>query len=328
MTGLRWGILGTGSIAHTFTSDLRTAGLDVAAVGSRAAGTARRFADEFEIPHAHGSYTELVADPDVDIIYVASPHAQHAEHARLVLEAGKPALVEKAFTLTSGQAAELRDLAASRNLFLMEAMWTRYLPDMIRIRELVRSGALGEIRAVTADHTQSLPTDPAHRINAPQLGGGALLDLGVYPVSFVCDILGLPISISAGGRLQDLGTDTEVATVMTHPGGAVSTTVSSSRAAGPNVAAIIGTEARIEIDPIWYAATSFRVIAPDGAVVEEYRTPVEGRGMQYEALAAERYIAQGRVDSELESLDETVAIMAALDEIRRQIGVVYPGVDG
>ncbi len=327
MTGLRWGILGTGGIAHTFTSDLRTAGLDVAAVGSRSVGSARGFAEEFGIPHVHGSYPDLVDDPDVDIIYVASPHALHAEHARLALEAGKHALVEKAFTLTAGQAGELRDLAASRGLFLMEAMWTRYLPHMIRIRELVRSGALGEVRAVTADHTQSLPTDPSHRINAPELGGGALLDLGVYPVSFVCDILGQPTSIRAGGRLLDLGVDAEVATVMTHASGAVSTTMTSSRAAGPNVASIVGTEGRIDIDRVWYTATTFRVISPDQRVVEEYSVPVEGRGMQYEALAAERYVAEGRLDSELEPIDETVAIMGILDEIRRQIGVRYPGVD-
>lgn len=327
MTGLRWGILGTGSIAHTFTSDLRTAGLDVTAVGSRSEDSARAFADAFRIGHAHGCYQDLVADPDVDIVYVASPHGLHAEHARLVLEAGKHALVEKAFTITSAQAAELRDLAAARRLFLMEAMWTRYLPDMVRIRELVRSGAIGEVRAVSADHTQSMSTDPANRINAPELGGGALLDLGVYPVSFVWDILGRPTSILATGRLQDLGTDTEVATVMTHASGAVSTTLSSSRGAGSNVAFILGTRARIEIDRVWYTATGFRVVAPDGSIIEEYRTPVAGRGMQYEALAAERYIADGRLDSELEPIDETVEIMATLDEIRRQIGVVYPGVD-
>ncbi|AZZ40955.1 gfo/Idh/MocA family oxidoreductase [Acidipropionibacterium jensenii] len=327
MTGLRWGILATGGIAHMFTRDLRTAGLDVAAVGSRSLDSARAFADTFDIARVHGSYQELVDDPEVDIIYVASPHGLHAEHTRQVLEAGKHALVEKSFTLDAAQAADLRELAASRGVFLMEAMWTRYLPHMIRIRELVSSGAIGEIRAVWADHTQALSTDPAHRLNAPELGGGALLDLGVYPVSFIWDILGEPTSISAVGRLQEVGTDTEVATVMTHASGAVSTTLSSSRGAGSNTAVILGSRGRIEIDPVWYTATSFRVVATDGTVVEGYRTPVAGRGMQYEALAAERYIAEGRLDSEQEPIDETVAIMGTLDEIRRQIGVRFPGTD-
>ncbi|MDN5978195.1 Gfo/Idh/MocA family protein [Acidipropionibacterium jensenii] len=178
MTGLRWGILATGGIAHMFTRDLRTAGLDVAAVGSRSLDSARAFADTFDIARVHGSYQELVDDPEADIIYVASPHGLHAEHTRQVLEAGKHALVEKSFTLDAAQAADLRELAASREVFLMEAMWTRYLPHMIRIRELVSSGAIGEIRAVWADHTQALSTDPAHRLNAPELGGGALLTWG------------------------------------------------------------------------------------------------------------------------------------------------------
>ncbi|WP_027586358.1 Gfo/Idh/MocA family protein [Acidipropionibacterium thoenii] len=327
MTGLRWGILGTGSIAHTFTSDLRTTGREVVAVGSRSADSARDFAGTFGIARAHGSYQELVADPEVDIIYVASPHSHHYEHAKLVLEAGKHALVEKAFTLNAAQAAELRDLAAADGLFLMEAMWTRYLPTMIRIRGLVAGGALGEIRAVTADHTQLITDDPHHRLNDPALGGGALLDLGVYPISFIWDILGAPTSISARARLQEVGTDTEVATVMTHASGAISTSLSSSRGVGSNTAVIIGTRARIEIDPVWYTATTFRLVATDGTVIEDYRTPVDGRGMQYEALAAERYIAEGRLDSELEPIDETVAIMEGLDEIRRQIGVSYPSLE-
>jgi predicted dehydrogenase len=207
----------------------------------------------------------------------------------------------------------------------MEAMWTRYLPHMVRIRELVESGALGEVRAVTADHTQRLPSDPEHRINALELGGGALLDLGIYPVSFAWDILGEPLSIAAAARIGDAGSDTEVATIMTHASGALSTSLSASRGAGPNTATIIGTEARIEIDSVWYSATSFRLVGPDGAVREEFRSDIEGRGMQYQALAAERYLAEGRTDSDVLPIDESVAIMATLDEIRDLVGVRYPG---
>lgn len=328
MTGLRWGILATGGIAGAFASDLRTAGLDLVAVGSRSQGSADAFAARFDIPHAHPSYEALVADPDVDIIYVSTPHPMHHENARLALEHGKHVLVEKAFTLNRTEAADLQALAAERGLLVTEAMWTRYLPHMVRIRELVAAGALGEIRTVSADHTQLLPTDPAHRLNALELGGGALLDLGIYPISFIWDILGAPTSIKAVGRLIETGADSEVATVMTHEGGAVSTSLSSSRGAGPNAASIVGTEARIDIDRVWYAPTTFRLVLPDGTVKEEYVTEIDGRGMQFEALAAERLVAEGNIAGDVLPIAESVAIMGALDEIRAQIGVVYPGEEG
>lgn len=324
MTGLRWGILATGGIAHAFTSDLRTAGLSVAAVGSRRPEAAQQFAREFDIPTAHGSYEDLVADPDVDIVYVATPHGRHLEDASLALQAGKHVLIEKAVTLDADEATAIRDLAADAQLLAMEAMWTRYLPHMIRIREILAAGTIGEVRSVFADHTQRISSDPAHRLNALELGGGALLDLGIYPMSFIWDLLGAPTDIRAVGRLGDTGADTEVAASMTHASGAVSSFVTSSRAAGPNTAHIIGTEGRIEIDTVWYCPTSFRVRTPDGRVVEEYASRIEGRGMQFQALYAEDLIAKGRTDSDLLPFDESVAIMASLDDIRSQVGVVYP----
>lgn len=325
MTGLRWGILATGGIAGAFASDLRTAGLDLVAVGSRSQESADAFAARFDIATAHPSYEALVADPDVDIIYVSTPHPMHHENARLALEAGKHVLVEKPFTLNHGEAEDLQRLAAERGLLVMEAMWTRYLPHMVRIREIIAAGTLGEIRAVTADHTQLLPSDPAHRLNALELGGGALLDLGIYPISFVWDILGAPTDIHAVGRLIETGADAEVATVMTHAGGAISTTLSSSRAAGANAATVVGTAARIEIDRVWYVPTTFRVVLPDGTVVEEYDSEVAGRGMQYQAHAAERLVRDGLLRGDLLPIAESVAIMGTLDEIRSQIGVRYPG---
>jgi predicted dehydrogenase len=322
--GLRWGILATGGIASAFTSDLRTAGLDVAAVGSRRADAAQAFADRYGIPRAYGSYEQLAADPDIDIVYVATTHPSHVDNALLLLEHGKHVLVEKPFTLNAAEAIAIRDAARSRGLLAMEAMWTRYLPHMVRIREIVAAGTLGDIRAVSADHTQSLPTDPAHRLNDLSLGGGALLDLGIYPISFAWDILGAPAAVSVSARIGDTGADTEVATTFTHASGAISTTLSSSRAAGPNAATILGTAARIDIDQVWYAPTSFRVVATDGTILEEYTSEVAGRGMEYEALAAERIIAEGRRDSDLLPLEETIEIMAVLDDIRRTIGVHYP----
>lgn len=325
MTGLHWGILATGGIAHAFTSDLRTAGLDVTAVGSRTLESARAFAEQYDIPHAHGSYANLVADPDVDIVYIATPHPGHVENALLALDHGKHVLVEKPFTLNESEAAVIRDRAAEKGLLAMEAMWTRYLPHMVRIREILDAGTLGEIRVVSADHTQKISTDPQHRLNSLELGGGALLDLGIYPIAFVVDVLGLPERITALARLSDAGSDAEVATVFVHPGGALSTTVSSSRGRGMNVAQIVGTEARIEIDGVWYTPTTFRVVGPDGAVLEEFDGAVDGRGMQFQALAAERLVAAGATTSDILSIDDTVAIMGVLDEVRRQIGVVYPG---
>lgn len=324
MTGLRWGILATGGIAHAFTSDLRTAGLTVTAVGSRRPEAASAFAKEFAIPRAHGSYEDLVADPDVDIVYVATPHGRHLEDATLALEAGKHVLIEKAVTLDADEATALRDIAAGAGLLAMEAMWTRYLPHMVRLREILAEGTLGEVRTVFADHTQRISSDPSHRLNALELGGGALLDLGIYPMSFIWDVLGAPTSLRASGRLGETGADTEVAVSLTHASGAVSSFVTSSRAAGPNTAHIVGTEARIEIDRVWYTPTSFRVIGHDGTVLEEYRSEVEGRGMQFQAVYAEKLLAEGRTDSDVLPFSESVAIMASLDEVRSQIGVVYP----
>ena len=324
MTGLRWGILATGGIAHAFARDLRTAGLDLRAVGSRRLEGARAFAEEFDVARVHGSYEALAADDEIDIVYIATPHPMHAENALLLLEHGKHVLIEKPFTLNADQAIAVRDLARAKGLLAMEAMWTRYLPHMIRIHDIIEAGTLGEIRAVFADHTQRISDDPAHRLNALELGGGALLDLGIYPVSFAWDMLGAPTSITATARLGGTGADTEVATIFTHASGAVSTTLSSSRAAGPNTAHVVGTEGRIDIDRVWYTPTSFRVTAPDGTVLEEFVSDIEGRGMQFQALAAEEIIAGGATDSDRLPIDETVAIMETLDAVRRQIGLRYP----
>ncbi|MBB2974913.1 putative dehydrogenase [Microbacterium endophyticum] len=324
---LRWGILATGGIAHAFASDLRTAGRTLTAVGSRSEQSAKAFADEFDIPHAHASYEDLVADPDIDIVYVATPHPSHLQNALLALRAGKHVLVEKPFTLTAPEAEMLREVAAEAGLLAMEAMWTRYLPHMVRIREILREGTLGDVRTVFADHTQKISTDPAHRLNALALGGGALLDLGIYPISFAWDILGAPVSVVSAGRLSDAGSDAEVATILTHDGGALSTSISSSRGRGPNIAHIVGTDARIDIDAVWYTPTSFRVTASDGTVLEEYTSDVDGRGMQYQALAAEKFVADGTLDSDLLSIAESVAIMETLDSVRKSIGVRYPSED-
>lgn len=324
MTALRWGILATGGIAHAFTADLKTAGLTVTAVGSRRTESAQEFAAQYGIPRSYGSYDELVADPEVDIVYIATPHSHHLACAALALEHGKHVLIEKPLTLDADQAVAIRDLAADHGLLAMEAMWTRYLPHMVRLREVLAAGVIGEVRVLSADHTQNLPTDPDHRLNDLALGGGALLDLGIYPVSFAWDVLGAPAEILATAQLGETGADTDVAISVRHDAGGVSSLLTSMRGAGANAAQIVGTKGRIEIDGVFYAPTSFRVFDVDGALVEEFRTEIDGRGMQFQALYAERLIAEGRTDSDLLSIDESIAIMGTLDEIRRQIGVVYP----
>lgn len=325
MTGHpRWGILGTGLIARLFTSDLLEMGHQVTAVGSRAHQTARGFATQFGIARAHGSYDALFADPGVDIVYIATPHPLHAPNAIAALEAGKHVLVEKPFTINAAEAQQVMEQAARRGLLALEAMWTRFLPHMIRIRQILASGTLGEIRAVVADHAQDLPDDPAHRLNALDLGGGALLDLGIYPISFAWNVLGAPKTIQATARLKATGADAEVATLFRHSNDAVSLTVSMSDAAGPNIATVIGTQGRIDIKSVWYEPTDFLVYDSNGTVVEEYKSAVAGRGMQYEAAEAERLIGSGSLVSEILPPAETIAIMRTLDAIRAQIGLRYP----
>ncbi|ANJ27772.1 Gfo/Idh/MocA family protein [Agromyces aureus] len=322
---LRWGILATGGIAHSFTNDLKLNGFTVQAVGSRSQAGADAFAAEFDIPNAHGSYEALVNDPEVDVIYVSTPHPVHAENARLVLEAGKHVLVEKPFTLNAGEARELAALAAEKGLLALEAMWTRYLPHMVRIREILAEGTLGEVRSLIADHTQKLSDDPAHRINALELGGGALLDLGIYPVSFAWDLFGEPATIQSTATFKSTGADAQIVAVFGYDGGRIATTVSASDTRGPNVATVLGTEARIDIDAVWYTPTTFRVVAHDGTVLESYESEVVGRGMHFQAEAVERLVAAGTLGGDLLTIDESVAIMRTLDTIREQIGLRYPG---
>jgi predicted dehydrogenase len=321
----RWGILGTGGIARQFTRDLLLAGHAVAAVGSRTRESAERFAALFELAAAHASYEALVADPSVDIVYVATPHPFHYPNARLALEAGRHVLVEKPFTLNAAQAEQLVSYAAGRGLLALEAMWTRWLPHMTRLRQIVAAGTIGELRSLSADHTQRLPDDPGHRLNALELGGGALLDLGVYPVSFASSLFGAPQSIHAVATFQETGADAQVATMFRYRGGQIATTYSASVTRGPNVAVVLGSDGRIEIDSVWYAATGLRVYDGDGVLIEQARPPVEGQGMQFEAAEAERLVSEGRIASDILPPQETIAIMATLDAVRQQIGLHYPG---
>lgn len=323
MTKLRWGILATGNIARKFAADLRLSGRIVAAVGSRSQEKADRFAAELVIPTAYGTYEALVADPEVDVIYVATPHPMHASAAKLAIAAGKHVLIEKPFTLNATEAQEVVSLAEARGVVVLEAMWTRFLPHMIRLREILKSGAIGVPRTLVATHTQDLPDDPAHRLNDPGLGGGALLDLGIYPVSFAFDVFGSPESITAKGRLKATGVDAEVSAIFRHPGGATSLLLCASDTTGPNTAQITGTEGYIEIDSVWYMPSTFRVYDAKRALIEDFRSEVQGRGMHLQAAELERLAASGG-QSQIMAPAQSVEIMRALDDVRSQVGVRYP----
>lgn len=322
---LGWGVLGTGLIAGIFTDDLRTAGLNVAAVGSRSGSSARVFAHAHGVTRAHGSYRELVEDPLVDIVYVATPNNFHREHALLAISAGKHVLVEKPFALDASEAREIVSAASLTGVAGMEAMWTRFLPHMVRVRELVAAGALGDLRTVQADHGQVLPAAANHRVNALALGGGSLLDLGIYPISFAVDLLGLPERVLAHSVMTASGVDRQTAVIMAHPGGRHALSHSALDARSAIRASVIGTDARLELDPWWYNATGMTLFDQDGAVIERFSSKVQGRGMQYQAFEFERVIEEGKPESALLPLAETVGIMSVLDNIRAQTGLVFPG---
>ena len=323
---IRWGIIATGGIAHAFTADLVANGHTVQAVGSRSQAGADAFAAEYGIPAAHPSYAALVADPLVDVVYVSTPHPFHAANAHLALDAGKHVLIEKAFTLTAAEARSLVDHAQTAGLLVMEAMWTRFLPHMVRIREILAAGTLGDGHTLMADHCQNLPGDPAHRLNALELGGGALLDLGVYPISFAHDLFGAPETILATATFKATGADTQIATIFRYAGGQMATTLSASDTLGPNTASILGTLGRIDIDAVWYSPTTFRVIDADGELLETFTTgPLHGRGLYFEAEEMERLIGAGATESAVMPAEESVAIMQTLDAVRAQIGLRYPG---
>ncbi|MGG5172356.1 Gfo/Idh/MocA family protein [Pseudarthrobacter sp. J1738] len=320
---IRWGILGTGFIAGLQTKDLIENGFAVQAVGSRSLESAQAFREEFGIPTAHGSYEDLVADPNVDVIYVATPHPFHHANALLALRAGKHVLVEKSFTMNAREAEELVDCAQSNGLVILEAMWTRFLPHMVRIREIINAGTIGEVRKVVASHNQSLPRDPAHRINDPALGGGALLDLGIYPISFVFDILGAPEQIHASATMTETGVDGQTAAIFDYPDGGQAVVDCELDAAGPNRAVVIGSQGWIDIESTWYVPTPFKVFDLDGTELESFDQPVKGRGMQFQAAELERLVSTGATSGTILPPSESVQIMSAMDEIRRQIGLRY-----
>lgn len=317
---LRWGVLGTGGIAHAFFEAVhKHTRQRVAAVGSRSQERAEQFAARFEAPRAHSSYEALVSDPGIDAVYVATPHSEHLPNAKLAIEAGKPVLVEKAFTPSLAEARELVDAARAARLATMEAMWTRFLPSMDIVRQLLADGALGDLETVYADHGQAFPDDPEHRLLDPTQAGGALLDLGVYPVSFVHFVLGAPGRALSLGTRAFTGVDRQISAVFdgfeAHPmaNALINTTLKSKT---PTRAFIAGTAATLEIPTFFYGPQQLTVTTLDGETAMSEQPPIPGHeGLCYEAAHFATMLAEGRTESDLMPLDETLAVLQTMESL-------------
>ena len=319
-----WGIIGTGGIASTFAEDLKlSADQSVVAVGSRSQTSAEQFASTHAVPRWYGSYEELVSDSEIDAVYIATPHPSHMKSALLALEHSKPVLCEKPFAMSAAQTKLMMAMASQKKLMLMEAMWMRFLPHMSQIRAILAAGTIGEITTVQADHGQWFEEDQKFRLFAPELGGGALLDLGIYPVSFAHMVLGTPNNITAKSDPTFTGVDAQTSMVFQYPTGAQAILTTTLRAATPCRAVITGTLGWIEIDRTFYAPTPYRVILRAGATIE-YPNNYVGRGLREEAIEFARCVRAGLSESPVLPLHETLAVMESMDEIRKQINLVYP----
>jgi predicted dehydrogenase len=323
---LSWGIMGPGKITLTILQDFRLVGIQFDAVGSRSADRAAAYAKAHSIPKHYGSYEELVADPDLDVIYIATTHNAHFENATLALEAGKNVLLEKPFTLDANQAKQLAALAKKNDVFLMEAMWTRFLPNHMAIFEKISEGLVGKPLYVIADHNQHIPKERAPRLHDSALGGGSLIDLGIYPISFAHRVFGKPEVIKASASLMTGNIDESVAAIFEYSGGRQALVHSSLRVNGPIRAAILGDKGRIELEKPFYEHSAFTAYDMDDNVTFRYDGNIEGRGMQFQALEVERCIRAGLRQSPIMSLDETIEVMEVMDQIRQQTGIEYSGV--
>jgi predicted dehydrogenase len=327
MTALRFGILGTGRMAGAFAADvgaIESAGIVIAAVASRHPDRARAFAAHHRIARAYGSYRELAADPDIDVAYVATPHSYHEAHTRLCLESGKHVLCEKPFALNAAQADRMIECARSQGKFLMEALWSRFLPAIRAARALVEGGSLGRIRLVVGGGAFVPPADPDHYLRQPALGGGALLDAGVYLVSLVNAFLGAPLEIKSAGIIGPSGVDDQDVWLTEHAAGAQAVCYLSLMTRRSPDLEILGESGRLTLHPPVFCPTRLTVSRP-GQPDEILDYPLAHGGYGYQALEVLRCVRLGLLESDTLALAETRAVMATMDRIRAQIGLRYPG---
>jgi predicted dehydrogenase len=326
---LRWGVLAPGGIANDFVDSLvRHTDQRVVAAGSRTLARAEEFARRHGVDRAYGSYAELVADPEVDVVYVSSPHSLHEEHALLAIAAGKHVLIEKPIAPTAAAARRIVAAARAAGVFAMEAMWTRYRPQSDVVRQAFEGGLLGDVQLVTADFGGLAPFDPTSRIYDPRLAGGALLDLGVYVAAWATFVLGDDLEVTARGRLAPTGVDAHAALVLSSPRDAHALVSASVDAPTPVRSVIAGDRGRLEVSSPFWDGDRIAFYDADGTLAAEwtdtYDRPVR-QSLCYQAAALARYVDAGLTESPLHGLDETVRVMEILDEARRQIGGVEPG---
>ena len=318
---LRWGVLGPGWIADMFVAAARRyTAQRVVAVASRSLDRAEAFAARHGVDRSYGSYEQMCADPEVDVVYVAAPQSEHLRLGLLAIDACKHVLVEKPIAMTADDARTLVSAARARGVLLMEAMWSRYQPKASIIRALVADGVLGEVRHVLADHGQPMP--PGHRLYRADLGGGALFDLGIYPVQLATMVLGLPRTVTAMGAMTDTGVDAYATLVLDH-GGAQSTLHTTMLARTPTTALIAGSAARIELDGPFHIPTGLTLADDEFLGVRHTWMDPTGVGLMdalcWEATAFARYVGEGRAESPLHTHEETVGIIDILEDSLRQI---------
>ncbi|HZU55089.1 MAG TPA: Gfo/Idh/MocA family oxidoreductase [Actinocrinis sp.] len=322
---IRWGIAGTGVIAAAFAEDLRLLDdAELVAVGSRSQQAADRFADAHGAARRHVGYDALAADPEVDAIYVAVPHTGHEEVTLTALAAGKAVLCEKPFAINAAQTERMIAAARAAGVFLMEAMWVRFLPHQVGLRELISAGRIGEIRSLIVDRGEVLSSDPAHRVLDPALGGGALLDLGIYPVSFASMLLGTPDRVAAFATQAVTGVDAQTSAVFGYRSGAQALISTALDARTANTASITGTKGRIDIADWADGRLPAKLTLLDGTT-QNLEFPREGKGLRFQAAEVGRCLRAGETESPVMPLDETLSIMRTLDLMREQIGLRYPG---
>ncbi|PTL71467.1 oxidoreductase [Rathayibacter caricis DSM 15933] len=320
---LKWGILAPGGIATSFVTALRKhTRQEVVAVGSRSLERAQEFANRFGIARASAGYEAVVNDPEVDVVYIASPHSEHARQALLAIAAGKHILVEKPFAPTPGEAEMIVHAARDAGVFAMEAMWMRYLPHMDVVRRLLEDGAVGAPALVSADFGAAFPFDPTSRIFDPALAGGGLLDVGVYASSFVSMVAGTPQSTVVSGGLTETGVDATATIVGRHAGGVQSLATSTVLADTLQAASVAGSEGRIDVHPGFWRPGGVTLTRGDDSGTWLDESPLrDGEGLAWEAVHLATYLAEGRTESPLHPLDEVVQVVRTLDDARRRIGV-------
>lgn len=320
---VRWGILATGKIARSFARDLALLpDAEIAAVGSRKLPAAEEFATEYDVAAAYGSYEELVADAAVDVVYVATPHALHRENVLMAFDAGKAVLCEKALTLNARDAEELVSVARDRNLFFMEAMWMRCNPVIRRLRQLTAGGHLGQVQQVRADLGSFVDLPDTDRMLAPELGGGALLDMGVYALTFAHLFLGEPGQVEAVAALAPSGIDLNISLSLRYDSGAVASLSSTMTARSPCTASIATDLGRVDLAAPFHQPRSATWVS--SGETQEVTEEVIGTGLANEALEVIRCLRNGETESPLVPLDESVSLMRLMDRIRQKIGLHYP----